>query len=319
MLVMKEPRMTAILTLTFNPALDISTTVPRIEPSHKLRCSEPVMHPGGGGINVARVLKRLGAEVRAVFPSGGPTGATLVRLLQKEGVPMHVVPTSQDTRESFSAMATETGDEYRFVLPGPTLRAQEWQACLDACLANAPAYLVASGSLCPGMPDEAYAMLAEPCRAQGTRLVLDSSGPALRAALDAGVFLFKPSLRELRELTGQALTAPAERLQACRQLIAQGSAEAVALSLGEAGAMLVSADEAWAAPALPVAVHSTIGAGDSFVAGLVWGLSQGQPLRDAFALAMAASAAALAAQGTALCDPATIQRLRPQVVPTPLA
>lgn len=319
MLAAKEPRMTPILTLTFNPALDISTTVPRIAPSHKLRCSEPVMHPGGGGINVARVLKRLGADVRAVFPSGGPTGATLVRLMQKEGVPMHVVPASQDTRESFSAMATDTGDEYRFVLPGPTLRPQEWHGCLDACLSSVAAYLVASGSLSPGMPDDAYAMLAAPCRAQGTRLVLDSSGPALRAALDAGVYLFKPSLRELRELTGEPLATANAQLQACQALIGQGKSELVALTLGEAGAMLVSADEAWSAPALSVAVHSTIGAGDSFVAGLVWSLADGRPLQDAFATAMAASAAALAAQGTALCERAAVEALRPAVQLTRLA
>lgn len=319
MLAGKEPTMTHILTLTFNPALDISTTVPHIQPSHKLRCTQPVVHPGGGGINVARVLKRLGADVRAVLPSGGPTGASLVRLLQHEGVPLHVVPISQDTRESFSAVATDTGEEYRFVLPGPTLRAPEWQACLDACLSGQPAYLVASGSLCPGMPDDTYALLAEPCQAQGTRLVVDSSGPALQAALKAGVFLFKPSLRELKELTGAPLSTTREQLDACRGLIQTGQAEIVALTLGEAGAMVVSANEAWMSPALPVAVHSTIGAGDSFVAGLVWSLAQGEPLRDAFRLAMAASAAALAAQGTALCDPANALSWRGQVQPQALS
>ena len=123
-----------IVTLTFNPALDVSTTTPRVEPAHKLRCSAPVVHPGGGGINVARVLHRLGADVRATFTAGGPTGTALQALLHDEGVSIEVVPTAEDTRQSFAALSIETGEEYRFVLPGPRLSDKEQQACMEACL-----------------------------------------------------------------------------------------------------------------------------------------------------------------------------------------
>ena len=302
-----------IVTLTFNPALDVSTTTPRVEPAHKLRCSAPVVHPGGGGINVARVLHRLGADVRAVFTAGGPTGTALQALLHDEGVPIEVVPTAEDTRQSFAALSTDTGEEYRFVLPGPRLSDKEQQACMEACLRAQPSLLVASGSLCPGMPTDTYAQLARQCLAHGIKLAVDTSGPALHEALKAGVHLIKPSLRELRELCGCALPDQAAQLQACRQLIADGQAQVIALSLGAEGAMLVSADGAWQAPALPVEVLSTIGAGDSFLAGLVHALSQGEALPQAFTLAVAASAAALSAQGTALCAPEVAQAWRDRV------
>ena len=106
--------MPRILTLTMNPALDVSTATASVEPTHKLRCAAPVMHPGGGGINVARVLHRLGGDTLALYPSGGPTGAQLTGLLQAEGVPSQALPIAGDTRESFSVHDDRSGQEYRF-------------------------------------------------------------------------------------------------------------------------------------------------------------------------------------------------------------
>lgn len=311
--------MSRILTLTMNPALDVSTSIDRVEPVHKLRCGPAQLHPGGGGINVARVLHRLGAQVLALYPAGGAVGQTLTTLLDAEAVPRQVVPIAGDTRESFSAHELSTGQDFRFVLPGPSLSAAECQACLDALAAHlrgpagAGAWVVASGGLPPGAPDDFYALVGRAVRAGGGRFVLDTHGPALRRTLIEGVHLVKPNLRELRELTGLPLDTEAERVAAARQLIAAGQAHTVALSLGEDGAMLVSPHGAWRAAALSVPVASTIGAGDSFVAGLVWALSQGHHEAQAFAHAMAASAAALLSQGTALCDPADVARLLGQV------
>ncbi len=305
--------MPAIVTLTLNPALDLSTSASKVEPQHKLRCAAAQEHPGGGGINVARVLFRLGADVLALFPAGGPSGQRLRRALDGEGVASEVVSIQGETRESFTVHETSTGQDWRFVLPGPTLAPAEWQACLDRALLRAPAWLVASGSLPPGVPDDAYARLASAAAAKGTRLVLDTSGPALAAALSAGVEVVKPSLRELQAWSGLALDTPSERLRACRELLASGHSQAVALSLGADGALIVSAEGAWEAPGLDVPVASTIGAGDSFVGGLVWALAAGQPLAEAFRFAMAASAAALLEQGTSLCQAADVHRLLPSV------
>lgn len=307
--------MTGILTLTMNPALDLFTTTPQVRPTHKLRCGAPLVHPGGGGINVARVLARLGVDVLALYPAGGATGDRLDALLAAEHVPARRVPIAAETRESFSVHEAGTGLDWRFLLPGPTLSAAEWQACLDIA-ADTPVHAglaVASGSLPPGAPADFYARLAHRLATRGVRLCMDSSGEALAEALRAGVYLVKPSLRELAELTGAPLPTRDEQLAACRRILAAGQAELVALSLGGGGALLVTPQQAWHADALAVDVVSTIGAGDSFLAGLVCGLSRGDPCDAALAQAIAASAAALLSGGTALCQTQDLQRLLPQV------
>lgn len=307
--------MTGILTVTMNPALDLFTTVERVQPTHKLRCASPVVHPGGGGINVARVLARHGADVLALHPVGGVTGAQLQALLQAEGVPTRAIAIAGETRESFSVHETTTGLDWRFVLPGPTLAEPEWQACLDAAAAVPlqSGLAVASGSLPPGVPEDFYARLATRLARGGVRLAVDSSGPALARALEAGVFLAKPSLRELGEFSGAPLDTREQQLAACRRIVAAGRAGMIALSLGAGGALLVTAQHAWYAPALPVEVASTIGAGDSFLAGLVLAIARGEALAGALAQGIAASAAALLTSGTALCRLDDVQRLLPQV------
>lgn len=310
--------MAGILTLTMNPAVDVSTRTAKVEPTHKLRCAAAAQHAGGGGINVARVVHRLGGEACAVFPTGGLNGQVLCRLLEAEGVHSECIPIGGETRESFSVYEESSDKDWRFVLPGPTLSPAEAQACLDRMLAATAtaagaSLVVASGSLPPGVPDDFYARLGRLLAARGARLVLDSSGAALAAALEAGVYLVKPSQRELHELTGLPLAEPAQRLAACRELIARGQAEVVALSLGDQGALLVSREAAWQASALRVQVASTIGAGDSFVGGMVHALQRGDALEPAFRQAMATSAAALLSPGTALCRPEDVARLAPEV------
>ena len=308
--------MADILTLTMNPALDIYTSIDRVVPNHKLRCAAAQNHPGGGGINVARVIHRLGGDVLALFTAGGVTGQVLQALLQAEHIPAQAISIAGETRESFSVHETNGQQDFRFVLPGPTLSPDEVHLCLQQLAASASSarYVIASGSLTPGAPDDFYAQVTAQVQARGGRMVLDTSGPALSAALRAGgVYLVKPSLRELRELTELPLNTEADWCAASRALIAQGQTEIVALSLGEDGALLVSATQAWRAQALQVEVASTIGAGDSFLAALVWALSQSQDLAQALRQAMAAGAAALLSSGTALSQPADMARLLPAV------
>jgi 6-phosphofructokinase 2 len=307
--------MQTIVTVTINPAIDVSTSVERLEPSAKLRCGPARRDAGGGGVNVARVAHRLGGEVLAIFPAGGLTGQMLVRLLEAESVPTIAVPISGDTREDFTAVERSTGQEYRFVLEGPQLSWNEWQACLDAAVqpGDGPAIIVASGSLPPGVPADFHVRLATNARAAGDRVVLDASGAALAAGLKAGVYLIKPNLRELRDLTGGRLDDDAARLAAARGIIRQGGADVVALTLGEEGALLVTAGQAWRAPPLPIRPISSVGAGDSFLGGMVHALAAGQSLEDAFRLGMAAGSAALLSPGTALCEARDVRRLLPLV------
>lgn len=307
--------MAAIVTVTLNPALDISTTVERLEDAHKLRCEAPVVHPGGGGVNVARVLHRLGADVLAVYTVGGATGERLSRLVVAEGVPSLYLPIAGETRESFSVRETSTGREYRFVLPGPTLTDAEWQACLErvSALPGPPTCLVASGGLPPGVPADFYARLAREARGRGMRLALDTAGAPLAEALREGVWVVKPSLRELGELVGRPLSTPQARRQAALAIVDSGQAEAVALSLGPEGALLATAEGVLQARALDVPVLGTVGAGDSFFAGLVWARAQGLGWPEALRTAVAAGSAALGEPGTALARREAIERLRPLV------
>ena len=307
--------MTDILTLTLNPALDVLTSIDQVSDTHKMRCGPTLKHPGGGGVNVARVLHRLGASCVAAYLAGGVTGERHHKLMSAEKVRCHVMPIAEETRESFSVHETASGNDFRFVLPGPRVTDAELDACFDYVAQHLPKqFLVISGGLPPGVPDDFYARLAALAQQHGVRVVLDTNGPALAEAIKVGVYLFKPSLRELRDLTGQALPDTDNQLAAAQQLIDRGQAHIVAVSLGEQGAMVVSATERWRARSIPVAVQTTIGAGDSFVGGMVWALARGDSLVKAFQYGMASGAAALLAPGTSLSQAADVHHLLPQVV-----
>ncbi len=300
-----------IATLTMNPAIDVSTDTETVEPDRKLRCDESRRDPGGGGINVARVAGRLGAEVSAIYPTGGLTGRLLEKLVSEEGVHSVAVPVRGETREDFTVYDRTADTQYRFVMPGPHLSPHEWRACLHAvrALRTWPDLFCASGSLPPGAPEDFYARVAKTAAASGVKLALDTSGPALRHALEAGVYLLKPNLRELRELTGLGLDDDGARAAACRTLIGRGAAEVVALSLGSEGALLVTAETAWRATAAPIHAVSTVGAGDSFLGGMLWAHSTGAPLHEAFRHGVAAGSATVLSHGTGLGRPEDHHRL----------
>ena len=307
--------MTDILTITMNPALDVLTSIDKVSDTHKMRCGAVLKHPGGGGVNVARVLHRLGANCVALYLAGGVTGERHHKLMSAEKVCCHVMPIAEETRESFSAHELSSGHDFRFVLPGPHVSAAEYEACLDYVAQHLPKqFLVISGGLAPGVPDNFYARLAALAKQNGVRVVLDTSGPALAEALKVGVYLFKPSLRELRDLTGQDLPDQDAQVAAAQQLIQSGQAEIVAVSLGADGALVVSANEHWQAHSIKVDVQTTIGAGDSFVAGMVWSLRRGDTLLKALQYGMASGAAALLRSGTSLSQAADVHMLLPEVV-----
>lgn len=307
-----------IVTLTMNPSLDLSAEVEAVEPIRKLRCTASRRDPGGGGINVARAMRRLGGDATAVFSSGGMTGARLEELLHGEGIRCLPVKIAGETREDFTALEKRSGRQYRFVLPGPALSHEELAQCLEAlrsCGADSE-FVVASGSLPPGTSPGFYAELAKWAKAHGRKLVVDTSGPALAAVLAEGVYLVKPNLRELTEFSGRTLAHEDAYLSAAREIVMRGGAEIVALSLAEKGARLVTREAAWRALVPPIVPVSTVGAGDSFVGALVLALVRNAPLPEALRHAVAAGTAALLSHGTELCRPETVARLLPQITVT---
>jgi 6-phosphofructokinase 2 len=303
--------MAKIVTLTLNPALDLSTSTDKVRPTHKLRCAEPRLEPGGGGINVARVAHALGGDVTAVFPCGGPTGATFEKLLRDTCVPIAPVPIAGATRESFTVDESDSGEQYRFVLPGPTLAEAEIEQLLQTVIGmdGPPAYVVASGSLPPGCDPAIFHKLCGLCGKIGARLVVDTSGPAL-AALEGGcAWLIKPSLREVQELVGRDLASEADECAAARELRDRGFADVVVVSLAERGALLVTERTELRLPAIEVPAGSAVGAGDSMVAGLTLALAADKSLEDALLYGIAAGAGALLTPGTELVRREDVERL----------
>jgi 6-phosphofructokinase 2 len=248
--------------------------------------------------------------VLAIYATGGIIGELLRKLVIRECVPSLTVPIAEESRENFAALEKESGQQYRFVVPGPRLSKSEWRGCLDALatLDARPEFVVASGSLPPGVPDTVYGEVAKATKAKNAKFVLDSSGAALKAALAEGVYLIKPNLRELRGLVGEHLEGRAACIAACRKLVKANHVEVVALTLGDQGALLVTSERMWFAKAVPVKPVSAIGAGDSFLGALVWALSSGRRLEEALCYGVAAGCSALLTPGTGLCRREDIER-----------
>lgn len=306
--------MEKIITLTFSPCIDKSTSVKGLVPEKKLSCTSPVLEPGGGGINVARALKKLGSEAIAVFPSGGYTGQFFNHLLEKEGISSRIIESVNETRENIIVLDESTNNQYRFGMPGTTLNDTEWKKCLEIIAGEKEvAYIVASGSLPPGVPKDIYAQLARIAKLQNAKLVVDTSGEALRHASEEGVFLLKPNLSELASLAGKTEIDNAGIYEAAHKLISSGGCEAMLVSMGASGAVLFTKDIATLFTPPPVKRLSTVGAGDSMVAGMVCYLSRQINIEDAAAYAVACGSAATMNHGTQLCNKKDADNLFPQI------
>jgi 6-phosphofructokinase 2 len=299
-----------IVAITMNPALDIATDTEAVIQTSKVRCTPARLDPGGGGINVVRAARTLGVDALVIFPAGGPTGEILQELVEASGIPHRLVPITGRTRVSFTVDERRSGGQYRFVFPGPPLSEIEQQSCLAALTeaARGARFIVATGSLPPAMQADFLQKVAEVAQSVGARLLLDTSGDALKN-ITGGVFLVKPSVRELRECVGRDLPQTDQQVEAARQLIAKRMTEAVVFSRGEQGALLVTADRHENFPALDVPVRSAVGAGDSMVAGIAVGLVRGFDLSKALRLGTAAGGATLMTPGTELCRREDVERL----------
>ena len=317
---MAEIPLTQIVTLTINPALDVSTSVKKMVPFTKMRCAQAHCDPGGGGINVARVLKRLGIVTTAIYPAGGATGKLLATLLECEGVPSIVIPMSNDTREDITIFDETTREQFRLVFPGAPLSDMESQECLAAIarITPPPAFVIASGSLPAGMSHDFYGKVAQASKAH-SKIIVDTSGPFLKAALEAGVYLIKPNLREFQELAGITSSDEATLVEAGCRLFDLYRIEVIALSMGPDGALLVTRDGALRANGLPIQPVSVSGAGDSFLGALVWSLASNNNLEVALRYAVAGGSAALLSRGTELCRSEDVHRLASEVIVTPIA
>lgn len=307
--------MSQIVTLTFNPCIDKSAAVPELIPEKKLSCTEPRFEPGGGGINVARAIKKLGGEATAIYPSGGYTGNFFNDLLAKENVPAIIIEIENSLRENVIVMEESSNKQFRFGFPGAKLAEQEWQQCIDAIgKINNVEFLVASGSLPEGVPDDIFARLATISKKKNLKLVVDTSKAALRHAANEGVFMLKPNLNELSSLLGKKELSIEDVAPAAKEIIEKRYCEVLLVSLGEKGAVLYTHDDQIKVSAPKVEKKSTVGAGDSMVAGFVLSLSQGKNFENALRYGVACGTAATMQSGTELCNKKNADALYQMIV-----
>jgi 6-phosphofructokinase 2 len=303
--------MKTIVTMALNPAIDKSSSVDHVVAERKLYCKPPRFEPGGGGVNVSRAVKKLGGESLLLYPAGGLTGKRLQELLDEEGLNHRPFPIEGVNRESLVILEESTGRQYRFGMPGPELQQKEWEPFFQelAAMEPSPDYVVASGSLPPGVPHDFYATVARAGKKRGAKAIIDVSGEALEAALQEGVFLIKPNVREFRGLVGEEIKEESQIKAEAQKMVKSGRCEVLVISLGAAGALVVS--EELAEHILPptVPIVSKVGAGDSMVAGIVLSLARGNPLRESVLFGVAAGTAAVMTPGTELCRREDAERL----------
>jgi 6-phosphofructokinase 2 len=300
----------SVITITLNPAIDKSSTIAALLPEKKLRCSQPVFQPGGGGVNVARAIHQLGGDALAVYFAGGYSGIFFKELLEKEKISQLVISISGHTRENFIVTDLAQNKQYRFGMPGPHITEKEWKDLLQQLQQlDAPDYMVISGSMPDGAPEDILVRIAHIARQKKARLVVDSGGPALKQLRGEGAFLLKPNLGELSQLAGLQWIANNEVETIARQLLTDGLCEVLLISMGAAGAMLVTLTETIQITPPEVERISTVGAGDSLVAGVVWGLTQKYTLQEAARFGVACGTAATLRPGTLLCTLKDAERL----------
>jgi 6-phosphofructokinase 2 len=299
-----------VLTVTLNPCIDKTFTVDRVVPERKLSAGDVRRFPGGGGINVARAICRLGGDAHALWASGGSVGEDLATLLEDECVAHTPVAIRAGIRENLIIRDTSTDQQYRFGMPGPEIvedERQDWLRRVREHGASAR-YVVLSGSLPDGVPLDWYGELIRAVP-EDVPVVVDTKRAALGRALEVGVHLIKPNVHELEELVARELCGDDDIAAAARELIARRAVAVVVVSLGRGGALVVTERSAERLSAPSVPKRSKVGAGDSMVGGLVNALARGCSLAEAARWGVAAGAAAVMTEGTELCRREDTERL----------
>jgi len=299
-----------IATLTFSPCIDKITSVAKLIDEKKLYCVDPYSTPGGGGVNVARAIKRLGGKSVAIYPAGGYCGNLLNELMRKEDVSILPIEIQGDTRENLIIKENSTNRHFRFIMPGPALNDTQIIECLNQIESLSDlSFIVVSGSFPEGVPANIFERLAGIADRKKAKLVVDTSGGALKDALMSGVYLIKPNLNELASLvlafhvTNYSIAATAG------ELISKGHCNVVVVSMGSGGALLVTKDLTKEFSAPQVEKMSTSGSGDCMVAGIVLGLENGMNMEDAVQYGVVCGSAAAMHHGTALIEPQDAQKL----------
>jgi 1-phosphofructokinase family hexose kinase len=303
-----------IYTVTLNPTLDITYILDEITFEKPVRASQVLKNPGGKGINVSIALNSMGIHSVAIGLIGGFTGEEIHALLKDEGLDLRFIEIENETRTNVDILGEKDGNELAIRSAGPAVKEEKTELITRFILdiAQPPGILVLSGSLPPGMRDDIYASLIAYGKSQGMKAILDSHDEPLRLGIDAGPYLIKPNLEELRRLAGREFAKTDAIIEYCRGLIEKGI-EIVVISLGGSGALIMTDKEAWIGMVPCIEGEHTIGAGDSMVAGLIKGIIEDKPLEELFKIGLACGLSAVLNEGPGLCEPETFNEALSQI------
>lgn len=303
-----------IYTVTLNPALDKTATVPGLTVDSVNRIRDLREDPGGKGINVSKVIAKLGGTSRAVALLGGSVGEKIKAMLAEQGIDVWAFEAMGETRTNLKVVDPELGTHTDINEPGPEAGVAQLDAMLSALVGAIAAddVVVLSGSLPAGAPVGTYDAWCRACAGAGALVFLDADGEALARGLDACPFLAKPNDAELSRLCGHALETEAQVADEARRLV-RGGVGRVVVSMGGAGAVVADGERVLLARSPRVKVGSTVGAGDSVVAALAYAQERGMDLEDAVRLAMATGAANVMQTGTQAAERSLVDELLPRV------
>jgi len=302
--------MSKVITITLNPAIDKTTTTNKVVPEKKLSCSHPNYEPGGGGINISRALQHLGCKSLAMYFAGGFSGSHLLKMLDEEDIQSLVVPIHGNTRTNIIVFDKSSQLQYRFGMESPPVEEKNWKHFLSELeKQNGYEYVVASGSLPNGVPLDFFGRVAAIVKKKHAKLIVDTSGEALKHAVQEGVFMLKPNITELSYLYGKEELKGDEIVSAAKSIIKVGGCEIMVVSIGKEGAILVTKNETIHIVAPEVKVKSTVGAGDSMVAGILYALIHEYNLTDTLRYGIACGTSATMNEGTALCKKEDVEKI----------
>lgn len=306
--------MSDILTITLNPAVDLATSVDRVVAGPKLYCRSPRFDPGGGGVNVARAICKLGGRATALVAVGGAMGQTLLGLLAVEGVPTLPVDVGGETRQSLAVTDETTGEQLRFSLPGDSIAPDMAETLLSRIAEATPisGHVVLSGGVAPGLGDDFPQRIQAAVAQRTDRLIIDTSKGALERLIarpNLPALLLRIDHREAELAAGRTLAGIADSVDFAAGLVARGVARMIVTARGAEGSVMVTQNARFLCHAAPVEVRSKVGAGDSFVGAMTLALSRGDPPEQALRWGVAAASAAVETEGTALCDATRTQAI----------
>ncbi|MDB5096183.1 MAG: fruK [Cyanobacteria bacterium RYN_339] len=310
-----------IATVTLNPSLDKTLYVDALEVDDSNRCKRFRYDPGGKGLNISRVLWELGDPSLLFGFLGGDTGRRVEKYLRDEGLTCDFNWTSGETRENIILTSTaEPMTQTKINLPGPTIREDEVHRLKRKLAGRAREYqtLVLSGSVPPGLPPTIYRDLAEDARLRGDRVVLDADGDVLKAGMAAAPFMIKPNLHELQRLVGRELADDVAIHGALDELLDAHAVELIVLTRGHKGVVAATRQMRLAAVPPPCEARTSVGAGDSMIAGFLHAYRGPETLAEALCWGVAAGTACVVSPGTELAHLADVQRFRSQVQVAPL-